>query len=140
MDFITEKEIINHIQERVNFHHREHLRFKQVLTAFIADSTEADSHQTPSARIADNLISTSSSTSLSGNDLPQSLRSKAHLALTSIGKGFKEDVAAEMIRVEPEIAGPALLKRLSVALSALKISGKLRAVKVGRKDQYSLPN
>jgi len=159
MTTITEKDIINHLQEKIKFHKAEAKRLETALSAF--DSTVIpQSAKKAKLNAVENIleplaqplhtprksrtIKTRAAKPAKALEVPASytdnltVNSKIAFALSQIGSGFNEDIAEEIARYEPKSDAKKISKQISGILSTLKTKGHLKAEKSGRKDKFSL--
>lgn len=163
---ITEKDIINHLQEKIKFHQHEARRLENVLTAFITDGS-AQLGQRTNKEVSSDAASTADdqpaitehknkknavakkpvvpATPVKALDVPEkytdelTINAKIAFALNEIGAGFNEEIANAMAQYEPKSDAKTISRQISGVLSTLKAKGQLKTEKVGRKDRFSLP-
>lgn len=153
---ITEKDIIDHLKEKIRFHQHEAKRIEGLLSAFTGDTStqrgrrakveavneaiDGDEQQTATTRKKRN----TSGTPAKALEVPEkytddlTINARIAFALNEIGSGFNEDIAAAMAQYEPKSDAQKISKQISGVLSTLKSKGQLKTVKEGRKDKYSL--
>lgn len=64
---------------------------------------------------------------------------KIAYVLNVIKSGFKEEIAAQIVLLQPNADKEQIIRQLSTVLSKLKSQNLLIACKEGRKYRYSLP-
>lgn len=157
---ITEKDIINHLKEKIKYHQNEAKRIEGLLSAFSSD-TSTQRGRKAKIEAVDEVLTTDqeedaapkrkkaasvrkSNTAAKPLDIPEkytddlTINSKIAFALNEIGSGFNEDIADAMAQYEPKSDAPKIRKQISGVLSTLKSKGQLKTEKVGRKDRFSL--
>jgi hypothetical protein len=158
---VTEKDIINHLREKIRFHQNEAKRIEGLLGAFTNESSStARGRKAKSDAEDEALISTDEQPAtekkkrgpakkLAGTppkplEVPEkytddlTINSKIAFALKEIGSGFNEQIAEAMAQYEPKSDAKKISKQISGVLSTLKSKGQLKVEKVGRKDRFSL--
>ena len=163
MATITEKDIVNHLKEKIKFHQNEARRIENLLSAFGSDSAtprgrkakldavdealepiEAQTAATGKKRKTAVGKKTNAATPAKALEIPEkyadnlTVNSKIAFALNEIGSGFNEDIANAMAQYEPKSDAKKISKQISGILSTLKSKGQVSAVKEGRKDRFSL--
>jgi hypothetical protein len=154
---VTEKDIINHLKEKIRFHQSEIKKIESLLTAFTGNPVpqklkKADT--TPQETIvAEPIIKkkTKSEKKVKVAKPAKSIQipaeyksdlswnSKIIYAINELGDGvFNEDIAAKITELEPGLEIPKVAKQISGLLSVLKTKGALKAERTGKKDRYSL--
>lgn len=156
---VTEKDIINHLKEKIKFHQAEAKKIESLLSAFTGSPAQPKQKQVkeeetesveqskelkpvkknktakkaPKAKVTKSLeIPSEYNPSLSWN-------SKIAFAINELGDGvFNEDIAAKITELEPGIELIKVSKQISGLLSVLKNKGALKAERTGKKDKYSL--
>jgi hypothetical protein len=159
---ITEKDIIDHLKEKIKFHENEAKRIEGLLSAFTSDTStqrgrrakveavneaiEGEEQQAAPTRKKRNAAGTKKApaTPAKALEVPEkytdnlTINARIAFALNEIGSGFNEDIAAAMAQYEPKSDAQKISKQISGVLSTLKGKGQLKAVKEGRKDRFSL--
>lgn len=142
---ITEKDIIDHLSEKVRFHQNEARRIEALLSAFT---------DTPSAKVKEDIkkeavadakpVKSTKPRKASKLEIPRdykkdlTINSKIAYALSLSGSGTGESIAIKIVELQPELEVKKVTQQISGVLSTLKSKGLLTAVKEGRKDRYSL--
>ncbi len=153
MATVTETDIIAHLKEKIKFHQQEAKRIEQVLSAFSSDAPSAKVKYEAGAAASDfdaakgklaKAKADQPAKALKPLQVPAeygpklTLNGKIAYALSQIGSGFGEDIAAKIVELQPELDKAKVTLQLSGVLSTLKKHGQLTAVKEGRKDRFSL--
>lgn len=164
MPNVTEKDIIDHLREKVKFHQNEARRIEGLLSAFSSDSPGQRGRRSKVEAAADQVLNTDetqSTTTRKSNktssakktppatpakplEIPEkytdnlTINGKIAFALNEIGSGFNEDIANAMAQYEPKSDAKKISKQISGVLSILKSKGQLKTEKEGRKDRFSL--
>jgi hypothetical protein len=165
---ITDKDIIQHLKEKIKFHENEAQlhqdeakRLESLLTAFTHDYTSARGRKGKFEVVNETLETQSEQENGKPSQAPKKtskptakdnpplsvpekytddlpINAKIAFALREIGSGFNEDIANAMAQYEPKSDAQKISKQISGVLSTLKSKGQLSVEKVGRKDKYSL--
>ncbi len=156
---VTEKDIIDHLKEKIKFHEKEVKRIESLLTAFTSNSDQQKVRKAKVEAVSE-AIAPMPAKSKKGKDktdkTPKSgkqakgltvpdayndkltLNEKIAFALKEIGSGFNEDIASAMAQYQPQSDEKKIGKQISGVLSVLKTKGMLKTTKEGRKDKYAL--
>jgi hypothetical protein len=146
---VTEKDIINHLQEKIRFHQQERLRIEQLLSAFTrgADiqgngaSYFGGADANPSAA---KVRKVKEKPEFKPLDPPLEYNSnltivnKIVYSLNKIGEGYNEDIANVIASHEDNADVKKISQLISGVLSTLKTNGLVIARKDGRKHKFSL--
>ncbi|MGV8879474.1 MAG: hypothetical protein ACOH2A_10625 [Sphingobacteriaceae bacterium] len=156
---VTEKDIINHLKEKIKFHQSESKKIETLLNAFTGNSPQKQKQAKQEAVTevleapVNNNIARKNKTvkktvktakvlaipAVYKSDL--SWNSKIAFAINALGEGvFNEDIASKIAELEPGLDAAKVTKQISGLLSVLKAKGSLKAERTGKKDKYSLAN
>lgn len=156
---VTEKDIIDHLKEKIKFHEKEVKRIESLLTAFTSNSDQQkvrkakveavgeattplpETQKKGKIKYEKNLKAGKPAKALVAPEAYNdklTLNEKIAFALKEIGTGFNEDIAKAMAQYQPQSDEKKIGKQISGVLSVLKTKGMLKTTKEGRKDKYSL--
>lgn len=153
MATVTEKDIIAHLKERIDFHQREAKRIEGLLSAFSSGAPSAKTKKETSVEAGDTTVvkgevkkakMTKAAKAVKPLQVPPeyqptlTMSGKIAYALSQITSGYGEQIAAKIVELQPELDKAKVAQQLSGVLSTLKKNGQLTAVKEGRKDSFSL--
>ena len=156
---VTEKDIIDHLKEKIKFHEKEVKRIENLLIAFTGNPDQQKGKKVKAEAVSE-AAAPMPATSKKGKVKPEktskagrpskglvapeayddklTLNEKIAFALKEIGSGFNEDIAKAMAQYQPQSDEKKISKQISGVLSVLKTKGQLKTTKEGRKDKYSL--
>lgn len=159
---VTEKDIINHLKEKIKFHQNESKKIESLLSAFTGNSAPQKQKQLKEDALAEVLETPVKNKIAKKNkaekktqpvktvkllSVPEvyksdlSWNSKIAFAINALGDGvFNEDIASKIAELEPGLDAAKVTKQISGLLSVLKAKGSLKAERTGKKDKYSLAN
>lgn len=157
---VTEKDIINHLKEKIKFHQNESKKIESLLSAFTGNAAPQKQKQVKEEVVAEIIESPAGSKTVKKNkpvkrsapakttkllQVPSeyssglSWNSKIAFAINALGDGvFNEDIASKIAELEPGLDAAKVTKQISGLLSVLKAKGSLKAERTGKKDKYSL--
>jgi len=154
---VTEKDIVEYLNEKITFHRQEALRLEGILNAFTQapvavqhnDQENTDVASTPKHPAkpprGKRTSSVKTESKITENlEIPEkytedlTIQRKIAFALKEIGSGFKEDIANAMAQYEPRSDAEKIIKQIAVPLSNLQEQGKVAVEKVGRKYRFKL--
>lgn len=154
---VTEKDIVEYLNERIAFHRQEAKRLEELLNGIIhvpAAAVDGNAEEDTSVSAAPKYSSEKPAQrkktqsikpeSAENFDIPDkytddlSINSKILFALKEIGSGFKEDVANTMAQYEPRSDEGKIIRQIDGPLSNLKAQGKIDVEKIGRKYRFKL--
>ncbi len=157
---VTERDIIEHLKEKVKYHQNEAKRIENLLTAFTGNSSSQAARKAKIQAVDEALepaegkpvragrtkkaAATKNAAPAKALEVPEkytdnlTINGKIAFALKEIGSGFNEDVANAMAQYEPKLDAKKISKQISGVLSTLKSKGQLKTEKVGRRDKFSL--
>ena len=153
MGTITEKDITNHLKDKIKFHQLEVKRIENILSAFDYEAPSTQIKREATAKASDINALKGKSVKARSNKPAKTVKSlqvpvaytpklrlssKVAYALSLITSGTGEDIAAKLVELQPELDKAKVTQQLSGILSTLKKQGQLNAVKEGRKDRFSL--
>ncbi|MFD0791990.1 hypothetical protein ACFQZX_00095 [Mucilaginibacter litoreus] len=150
MPNVTEKDIIDFLENKVVYHNREIQRIRDILSALSGSYIENTENANQSLEnISAEMLRTENDRTVFRavvkplivpdnyrSQLPMSL--KISYVLDKINAGMKDDIANYIVSLQPDLQLDRLTKHLSTVLSELKSKSLLSAVKEGRKYRYSL--
>lgn len=154
---VTERDIIDHLKEKIRFHEKEVKRIESLMSAFMGNSGSGKGTKVKSEAVSEAMAplagknekkaatAKASKTKTTGKPLtvPEAyndmltLNEKIAFTLKELGTGFNEDIA-KAIAEKSGADEKKISKQISGVLSALKTSGKLKTTKEGRRDKYTL--
>ena len=152
---VTEKDIIDHLREKIKFHEKEVKRIESLMSAFMGTSGSAKGTKVKAEAIseANEPLPSKSGKKASKPGLGQAtvkplvapdeykdsltLNEKIAFALKEIGSGYNEEIA-KYIAGKTGADEKKVSKQISGVLSALKTTGKVKTTKDGRRDKYVL--
>jgi hypothetical protein len=147
---ITEKDIINHLQEKIKFHQQESKRIEKILAAFALSS---DFQDVSNFNFGGNMPESDKERKFKPGAEVRTLKkleppleynsnltivNKIAYALNKIGEGYNEDIANIIAQGEPSSDVKKISQLISGVLSTLKTNGLVTARKEGRKHKFSL--
>jgi len=158
---VTEKDIINHLREKIKYHQNEAKRIEGLLGAFSSDTSNPRGRKAKIDAAEEALTTTTeeqpapekkkrgpakkpANAAVKPLEVPEkytdglTINGRIAFALKEIGSGFNEEIAEAMAQYEPKSDAKKISKQISGVLSTLKSKGQLKAEKVGRKDKFSL--
>jgi hypothetical protein len=150
MPNITEQDIIDHLEKKIQFHYSEAKRIENILLAFKSGGEYEEGNQGATDSIKLKSRSENEGRKAAGKkvrkavEIPQvfstglKLNGKVIFALNQIRSGFAEDIANKMVELQPELDAARVKVQISGVLSSLKAKGVLDAKKVGRKDLFTI--
>ncbi|MDN5286006.1 MAG: hypothetical protein JWR38_2280 [Mucilaginibacter sp.] len=153
MTNITDKDIINHLEDKIKFHYSEAKRIENILLAFTSGGDLQEDQPTGRERIKLKQPGRreTGSKGLPAQKKPRKpveipkvfssglkLNGKVIYALNQIQSGFAEDIANKISELQPELEPGKVKVQISGILSGLKSKGILEAQKVGRKDLFTI--
>ena len=153
---VTEKDIIDHLREKIKYHEKEVKRIESLMSAFMGTSGSAKGTKVKAEAISEakeplpgkkeKQAAPVKGSKTKGNSKPLSvpeaysdsltLNEKIAFALKELGSGFNEEIA-KVIADQSGADEKKISKQISGVLSALKTTGKLKTSKEGRRDKYS---
>jgi hypothetical protein len=152
---VTEKDIVEYLNEKISFHRQEAQRLEGVLGAFtqipatVQSNNDKDaappnlSAAKPARRNRTQSL-TPDNTNTEDFDIPDkysenlNIHAKIAFALKEIGSGLKEDIANTMAQYEPRSDADKIIRQISTPLANLKAQGKIDVEKIGRKNRFKL--
>jgi hypothetical protein len=159
MATVTEKDIIDHLREKIKFHQNEAKRIESLLSAFTSNSDQQKVRKKKIEAVGEAiepLPDKATKGKVKKEKAPKapksakklqsppeyndslSISEKIAFALKEIGSGFNDDIAAAMAQYEPQSDAKKISKQISGVLSTLKTKGMLSVSREGRKDKYTL--
>lgn len=154
MPDITEQDIIDHLEDKIQFHYSEAKRIENILLAFKTGGEYEERRPGASEKIKLKSRGTHDFRAIGIQDtkikkrkaveIPEAfssglkLNSKVIFALNIIKSGFVEDIANKIAELQPELDAIKVKTQISGVLSSLKTKGVLEAKKIGRKDRFTI--
>ena len=147
MPNITEQDIIEHLENKIQYHYKEARRIENILLAFQTGGDMFERTKGAGERIK---LKSKLPDSIAENktrkivEIPEAfssglkLNSKVIYALNEIKNGFVEDIAIKMAELQPDLDADKVKVQISGVLSSLKKKGILNTEKRGRKDMFSI--
>jgi hypothetical protein len=138
MSETTEHYLIQYLKKRIYKHQVEITKLENIITSF-NDLCSPCRCPIPNEEVSNDLaVSPVEVPSNPGFDPAASIAEKILFALREIGSGYIADIAAVLVRYEPELTLPAMVKKIGGTLSTLKRKNKLTAVLSDKKFKYTL--
>lgn len=153
MPNITEQDIIDHLEDKIQFHYSEAKRIENILLAFKTGGEYEEGRPGASEKIKLKSrgndfraigIQDTKIKKRKAVEIPEAfssglkLNSKVIFALNIIKSGFVEDIANKIAELQPELDAIKVKTQISGVLSSLKTKGVLEAKKIGRKDRFTI--
>ena len=140
MSDTTEYAIIQYLKNRIHTYQVEITKLENLITSFNElchpCGYPVAEEQLPDDRTV-NPVEVQSHT---GYNTEAGIAEKILFALREIGSGYISDIAAVLVRYEPELTLPEMVKKIGGTLSTLKGRNKLTAVRADKKFKYALPD
>lgn len=140
MSETTEHDLIQYLENRIQTHQVEITKLENIITS-INDLCNPCEYPVPDEQLSNDLtVSPEEVQSYPGYDPAAGIADKIFFALREIGSGYIADIAAVLVRYEPELTLPEMVKKIGSTLSTLKGRNKLTAVLSDKKFKYTLPD
>ena len=144
---ITERDIINHLKQKIVYHQQESKRIELLLAAFAGSEIVDTAHDNDDLEAqfkADKKVKSAIQKPFKPLEPPAefsanlTIVNKIAYALSVIGEGYNEQIAAVIAQNEPGSDVKKISQLISGVLSTLKASRLISARKDGRKHKFSL--
>ena len=140
MSETTEHYLIQYLKKRIHTHQVEITKLENIITSF-NDLSSPCGYPISDEQISNDLtVSPVEVLSCPGFNPEASIAEKILFALREIGSGYIADIAAVLVRYEPELTLPEMVKKIGGTLSTLKGKHKLTAFRSDKKFKYALPD